>query len=183
MHPFCRPQIAGLIVEETSIKISNEYVDFVDIFCLDLTSKLPEYTEINDHAIKLVDSQQPLYRPICKNVTLGAGAESSRSGSHVTTIIQTSPWSTWPPPQRLTQPGSHLEPRFLLILRTQPPTRLLTVYVVGRYFRLWELFVLCPLVEEMKSLFLELHWMAWSLSSRLDRTGFAPPLCVDVSLV
>ena len=38
----------------------------------------------------------------CNNVTLGAGAESSRSGSHVTTIIQTSPWSTWPPPQCLT---------------------------------------------------------------------------------
>ena len=28
----------------------------------------------------------------------------------MTTIIQTSPWSAWPLPQRLTQPGSHLEP-------------------------------------------------------------------------
>ena len=119
----------------------------------------------------------------CNNVTLGAGAESFRSGNHVTTIIQTSPWSTWPPPQRLTQPGSHLEPRFLLILRTRLPTRLLTVYAVGRYFRLWELSVLRPLVKEMRLSFLERHWMAWSLSSRLDATGFAPLLCVDVSLV
>ena len=110
-------------------------------------------------------------------MTLGVGAESSRSGSHVTTIIQTSPWSTWPPPQRLTQPGSHLEPRFLLILRTRPPTRLLTVYAVGRYFRLWKLSVLCPLVEEMRLSFLERHWMAWSLSGRLDGTEFTPPLC------
>ena len=116
-------------------------------------------------------------------MTLGAGAESFRSGSHVTTIIQTSPWSTWPPPQRLTQPGSYLEPRFLLILCTRLPTRLLTVYAVGKYFRLWKLSVLRPLVEEMRSSFLERYWMAWSLSSRLDATGFALPLCIDVSLV
>ena len=110
------------------------------------------------------------------NVTLGAGAESSQSGSHVTTIIQTSPQSAWPPPQRLTQSGSHLKPRFLLILRTRPPTQLLTVYAVGRYFWLWELSVLCPLVEEMRLSFLEHHWMTWSLSSRLNATEFAPPL-------
>ena len=60
-----------------------------------------------------------------------------------------------------------------LILRP----RLLTVYAVGRYFRLWELSVLCPLVEEMRLLFLERHWMAWSLSGWLDVTAFAPSLC------
>ena len=38
------------------------------------------------------------------------GAESSQSGSHVTTIIQTSPWSVWLPSQRLIESGSHLEP-------------------------------------------------------------------------
>ena len=64
-----------------------------------------------------------------------------------------------------------------LTLRTRPPTRLLTVYAVGRYFRLWELSVFHPLVEEMRSSFLEHHWMAWSLSSWLDATKFAPPLC------
>ena len=60
-----------------------------------------------------------------------------------------------------------------LILRT----RLLTVYAVRRYFRLWELSVLCPLVEKMRLSFLERHWMAWSLSGRLDAIEFAPPLC------
>ena len=113
----------------------------------------------------------------CNNVTLGAGAESFWSRSHVTTIIQTLPWSNWPPPQRLTQPGFYLEPRFLLILRTWPPTRLLTIYAVRRYFQLWELSVLRLLVEEMRLSFLERHWMAWSLSSRLDTTEFAPLLC------
>ena len=110
-------------------------------------------------------------------MTLGARAKSFRSGSHMKTIIQTSPCSAWPPPQRLTQPGSYLEPQFLLILRTRPPTRLPIVYAVGKYFQLWELSVLCPFVEEMRLSFLECHWMAWSLSSRLDATGFAPLLC------
>ena len=47
-----------------------------------------------------------------------------------------------------------------LILRTRPPTQFLTVYAVGRYFRLWKLSVLRPLVEEMRLSFLERHWMA-----------------------
>ena len=59
-----RPQISGLIVEEISTKASIKYSDFVDIFSPDLASKLPKYTGINDHAIKLVDNQQPPYRPI-----------------------------------------------------------------------------------------------------------------------
>ena len=107
----------------------------------------------------------------------GAGAKSFQSGSHVTIIIQTSPWSAWPPTQCFTQPGSYLEPQFLLILCTRPLSRLLTVYVVGRYFWLWELTVLYPLVEEMRLSFFERHWMAWNLSSWLDATKFTPPLC------
>ena len=38
------------------------------------------------------------------------GAESSQSRSHLTTIIQTSPWSVWLPPQCLIESSSHLEP-------------------------------------------------------------------------
>ena len=34
------------------------------MFFSDLASKFFEYTEINNHTIKLVDSQQPPYRPI-----------------------------------------------------------------------------------------------------------------------
>ena len=64
VHPFHRPQIAGLIAEEAPIKIPAEYLDFADVFLLDLASKLLENTGINNYAIKLVDSQQPPYEPI-----------------------------------------------------------------------------------------------------------------------
>ena len=37
--------------------------------------------------------------------------------------------------------------------------------------------MLRSLVEEMRLSFLERHWMAWSLSGRLDATEFAPSLC------
>ena len=40
----------------TLTKVSNKYVNFADVFFPDLASKLPEHTEINDYAIKLVDS-------------------------------------------------------------------------------------------------------------------------------
>ena len=46
-------------------KVSAEYLDFADVFSSDLTSKLPEHTGINDHAIELVDDcQQSLHKPI-----------------------------------------------------------------------------------------------------------------------
>ena len=58
-------QISGLIAKEASIKVSAEYLDFADVFSLDLASKLPKHTKINDYAIKLVDDyQQPPYGPI-----------------------------------------------------------------------------------------------------------------------
>ena len=46
------------------MKISDKYVNFADIFSIDLTSKLPENIGINNHAIKQIDSQQSLYGPI-----------------------------------------------------------------------------------------------------------------------
>ena len=65
VHPSRRPQISGLIAEEASTKVPAKYSDFADIFSLDLASKLPEHTGINDHAIKLVKGcQQPPYGPI-----------------------------------------------------------------------------------------------------------------------
>lgn len=54
IHLFRRFQIAGLIAEEVLTKIFNEYVDFVDVFFLDLTSQFLKHTEINNPAIKLV---------------------------------------------------------------------------------------------------------------------------------
>ena len=64
IHSFQKPQIFGLIVKEAPIKVFDKYANFANVFSLDLVSKLLEYTEINNHAIKLVDSQQPPYRPI-----------------------------------------------------------------------------------------------------------------------
>ena len=54
IHPSRKPQIANLIVKKALTKIPNKYVDFPDVFSLNLASKLLEYTEINNHAIKLV---------------------------------------------------------------------------------------------------------------------------------
>ena len=64
IHPFCRPWISSLIAKETPIKVSDEYVDFADIFSPDLPFKLFKHTGINNNAIKLIDGQQPPYRPI-----------------------------------------------------------------------------------------------------------------------
>ena len=56
--------IAGLIAEEALMKIPDEYVDFANVLSPDLASELPEHTGINDHAIELVNGQQPPYGPI-----------------------------------------------------------------------------------------------------------------------
>ena len=53
-----------MIAKEAFTKVPDKYADFVDVFSSDLTSKLFEYIGINDHVIKLVDSQQPPYRLI-----------------------------------------------------------------------------------------------------------------------
>ena len=64
IHLFYRSQIARLIAEKTPTKVFNKYVNFANIFSLKLMSKLLKHTGFNDHAIKLVNGQQPLYRPI-----------------------------------------------------------------------------------------------------------------------
>ena len=57
VHFSRRPQVSGLIAEEALIKISAKYLDFADLFSLDLASELPEHIRINNHAIKLVNGQ------------------------------------------------------------------------------------------------------------------------------
>ena len=64
VYPSRTPQISGLIAKKAPTKVLNEYADFADIFSLDLAAKLLEHTGINDHAIELVDGQQPPYGPI-----------------------------------------------------------------------------------------------------------------------
>lgn len=54
-------QIGALLANNTSTKVSAEYLDYINIFLLDITMKLPEHTCINNHAINLVEDKQPLY--------------------------------------------------------------------------------------------------------------------------
>ena len=56
VHLFCRAQIAALVANEAPTSILTKYSDFADVFSPELASELPEYTRINDHAIKLVDN-------------------------------------------------------------------------------------------------------------------------------
>ena len=58
------PQIFSLIAKGAPTKVPAKYLDFADIFSPDLVSELPEHTGINNHAIELVDGQQPPYGPI-----------------------------------------------------------------------------------------------------------------------
>ena len=64
VHPFRRPQISGLIAEKAPTKVPAKYLDFADVLSPDLASELPKHTGINNHAIELVESQQPPYGPI-----------------------------------------------------------------------------------------------------------------------
>ena len=69
VHLSHRPQITGLIAKETLTKVTlttvfTKYLDFADVSSLDLASKLSKHTKINNHAIKLVNGQQPPYKPI-----------------------------------------------------------------------------------------------------------------------
>ena len=64
VHPSRRPHVSGLIAEEAPTKVPAKYSDFADVFSPDLASELPEHTGINNHAIELVDGQQPPYGPI-----------------------------------------------------------------------------------------------------------------------
>ena len=53
-----------MFAEEAPTKVPDKYANFADIFSPDLAAELPEHTGINDHAIELVDGQQPPYGPI-----------------------------------------------------------------------------------------------------------------------
>ncbi len=64
MHPSRRAQIAHLKANEAPTEVPSEYTDFANVFSPKLAAELPEHTGINDHAIELVDDQQPPYGPI-----------------------------------------------------------------------------------------------------------------------
>ncbi len=56
MHLSRRAQIAHLKADEAPSKVPSEYTDFANVFSPKLAAKLSEYTEINNHTIKLVDN-------------------------------------------------------------------------------------------------------------------------------
>ena len=56
IYPFYRLQIVSLIAKKALIKISIKYTNFANMFFLDLISKFPKHTEINNDAIKLINS-------------------------------------------------------------------------------------------------------------------------------
>ena len=49
---------------ETPTFIPSKYTDFADIYSKDLAVMLPKHTRINDHAINLIERQQPSYGPM-----------------------------------------------------------------------------------------------------------------------
>ena len=51
-------------VDKAFIKITNRYIDFIDVFLAKLVIKLSKYTNINNLIIKLIDDSKPLYSPI-----------------------------------------------------------------------------------------------------------------------
>ena len=53
-----------MIAEEALTKVPAKYLNFADVFSPDLAFKLPKHIGINNHAIELVDGQQPPYEPI-----------------------------------------------------------------------------------------------------------------------
>lgn len=61
IHFSHEAQIALLKINETFITVFLKYSNFTDVFSPKLAVKLPEYTNINNHIIDLIDNKQPLY--------------------------------------------------------------------------------------------------------------------------
>ena len=64
MHASKKTQIAYLKANEAPIEMPSEYAYFANIFPPKLATKLVEHTEINNHAIGLVDNPQHAYGSI-----------------------------------------------------------------------------------------------------------------------
>ena len=91
-------------------------------------------------------------------MTLGAGAKSPQSGSHMTTIIQNFTLvnlSSTAMSHLIGLPFEATIPSYSTHSTTY--TQLFIIYAIGRYFRLYELSVFCPLIEEWGLSFSERH--------------------------
>ena len=57
-------QVATLQHDKALTKIPPEYNNYANVFSSDLAMELPGNTDINEHAIKLIEGKQPFYSPI-----------------------------------------------------------------------------------------------------------------------
>ena len=64
VHPDREVQVAALIADEAPVAILADHLDFEDVFSKESAAVLPEYTEINTHAIDLEEGKQLPYGPI-----------------------------------------------------------------------------------------------------------------------
>ena len=58
VYPSHRSQKACLIAEEPPIKVLAKYIDFANVFSLDLAFEIPKHTGINHYSIKLVNANR-----------------------------------------------------------------------------------------------------------------------------
>lgn len=56
VHPLRKAHIAHLKVDEAFTEVFSKYVDFANIFSLQLAAKFSEHIGINNYTIKVVDN-------------------------------------------------------------------------------------------------------------------------------
>ena len=64
VHSKKQAQVGALLFDKAPTKVLIEYFDYSDIFSIENTAELPEYTGINNYTIKLEEDKQPLFDPI-----------------------------------------------------------------------------------------------------------------------
>lgn len=64
VHPSRQALFRLLLANKCSIEIPSEYLDYADVFLFDFVIELPENTDINKHAMELVEDKQPSCGPI-----------------------------------------------------------------------------------------------------------------------
>ena len=64
IYPSWAPLLAALQQDKTLTEILLKYLDYADVVSPDMPMQLLENTGINEHAIELIESKQPLYGTI-----------------------------------------------------------------------------------------------------------------------
>ena len=59
-----KAQVGALLLNKALTKVLTEYFDYSNVFSAKNAVKLLENTQMNEHAIKLEEDKQPLFRPI-----------------------------------------------------------------------------------------------------------------------